>query len=1130
MPGLVLMEGGEMGATYLQPPPKSLDALAVRWWRTLIQTCHEEYRKKNWLYGVNFSSTLAAAYEIQSWELHHKTSELSKALFFRKLALALALKRRANDETKAALKTKCAFSLLVKATFANDESALPEVRRLVREATSVDSSTDETRMLLARMLLWFVCNGHDTDPVGDLNTVIEYIEEAMETTPLEFSDQYGNASYLRRAYEARFVIGGEEEDMQKAASVVFNGRIQNSEGQQAHSIQMSHSRMEYVSESSSLGQVLVDLQKQGPSQDLNTEQEEERLHSLRKFHYQIVPGLVREALEAGLMACQIPSEVEESRRQGGSHFITGLNYLGNSGKSNALRFDLEQAVFHLEAALQEKPLDQEKEITTSTYLARARWELGKETHDVAMTQVAVEEMLSVLDAKPSPENEESEDFSSSPVLEMMASSHKIWESSKHKKSLQNAQRFAAHLLSEPNFEKSSPRLQSAVFCKAGEISAEFIAAKLDQTLLEEPIHYWTRCWQAKQAPLNARLHAMHLAARFLFESERFEEAFHYAKSAVELIRFACPADLDVSERESLIPLLNGISIDACALGLKLDRTEEALEILEQGRGILNFVPSAFADSLDDLGREHPKLFRDFDRCRQSMLNQVDSADVSDSKNLSSDTHGAITDFASDDDVERLAQILKEVRQLRGFSNFYRPVTAAEMQSVANRGPIVVLVGSSLIPYAVIVKQDSLQAVDLSGRKDPSEGPTNASFLHYCSYSIMSQILGRQLIRIKFDDDHQMNVQHRELDAAMRSQSLKDLLKFLWSEVVGPINEYLNFEGPKGRTFIDCVDSSWPNRVTWIRTGSFSRMPIHMATDSSNVPFIARGINSFVSSFQALSLSRSRQKVCTRGSEEGLLVTMPSKGPASANDKGGQPPDVEEIRSFSKTGPFLRRENVAAEVDAILGESGSINWSTLERPSAQQVKEKFASANFVHFVCHGVTDRAEPRKSHLKLWKVTPQGRGRVDPLYVSDISEWVTQQTALVFLSACSVADAESESFSEENLDIVNSFAVAGVPHVVGSMWPVSSQIATRISTGFWQFLSHFFPDGTMLEGDLVARALQIAVLLAAVEYPEDPLMWAGFIHIGGMSSQPLEGVDEDVEVVEDSDDGWVTTDDESDD
>lgn len=267
----------------------------------------------------------------------------------------------------------------------------------------------------------------------------------------------------------------------------------------------------------------------------------------------------------------------------------------------------------------------------------------------------------------------------------------------------------------------------------------------------------------------------------------------------------------------------------------------------------------------------------------------------------------------------------------------------------------------------------------------------------------------------------------------------------------------------------------------------------------------------MASFQSLSLSNSCHKAAQRGLEDGLLITMPSKTSKSQKlVQARSEPSVSashEIRSFSKDGSFLKAENVEEEVSTITKHASSMNWSVLERPSAEHVKDKFSDARFILFICHGVEDPEEPQRSHLKLWKETRPGKGRVDPLFVSNISTWLTRKTALVFLSACSVADAGSVAFSEENLNIVNSFAVTGVPDVVGSMWPVSSSVATKVVSTFWKCSSDFFPKEEVLDGELVAWALQAAIFTTATSYPNDPLMWAGFIHVGGMGSQSLADV-----------------------
>lgn len=112
-------------------------------------------------------------------------------------------------------------------------------------------------------------------------------------------------------------------------------------------------------------------------------------------------------------------------------------------------------------------------------------------------------------------------------------------------------------------------------------------------------------------------------------------------------------------------------------------------------------------------------------------------------------------------------------------------------------------------------------------------------------------------------------------------------------------------------------NTWRNRITWIRTGHLSRMPVHVAMDDHNVSFVFSAISSCVASFQSLSLSYSRHKTLQRGLEDGVLITMPSR-----NSKSQKPAQVggdslvsasKEMRSFSKHGPFLKAEHVEGEV-------------------------------------------------------------------------------------------------------------------------------------------------------------------------------------------------------------------------
>lgn len=179
-------------------------------------------------------------------------------------------------------------------------------------------------------------------------------------------------------------------------------------------------------------------------------------------------------------------------------------------------------------------------------------------------------------------------------------------------------------------------------------------------------------------------------------------------------------------------------------------------------------------------------------------------------------------------------------------------------------------------------------------------------------------------------------------------------------------------------------------------------------------------------------------------------------------------------------------------------SPNIEWNVLERPSPQDVQERCLNSPFLHFICHGVSDSKDPMKSHLRLWKKSNIGKGRVEDLTVSQIFDWTAERVCVAFLSSCSSADASKPTLFEENIDICNILNMSGVHDVVGSTWPVSDAVAATMAKWFWEFFNDFMPDGQEHESGVVARALNCALIITSAEHPGEPLAWAGYLHVGG--------------------------------
>lgn len=479
MVALILYEGDEIGVAYLQPAPEALNYMALGWWANLIQKCHGEHQKGNRNYGAQFSSSLAVAYEIQSWALNHKQSELSKACFFRRLALALA--RKANNDIMAALKTKCAFSMLVKATFVSGKCFVLEALRLAREAIVLKPSTAGTKMLLARILLWFVCDfDAPDDAMSDLELAIKYVEECMVESPNEFNHVYGAESFLQRAFEARYILRGEEDDIRRALSLARGKGSENlEEVANSYSRRLSVAWKEYVADNRALDEVMRDMEWETSE---NATHIESQPQGLRKIYHLITPGLAKEAIEAGLLACQSPVEVEDDGKQAAPNFLIGLNYLAQRETRRGRQYNLENAISYLEAARNEESADTEKHLLSSLFLAEARWELGRARHVMALFQAGMESMALLLEnltVKPSP--------SRHTLIDMMERSYFFWKTSHRITFLSNAVRFVSYLLQEDKTEDVPPNELSAILCKGGEIAADIHIVEPDRTLLQESL-------------------------------------------------------------------------------------------------------------------------------------------------------------------------------------------------------------------------------------------------------------------------------------------------------------------------------------------------------------------------------------------------------------------------------------------------------------------------------------------------------------------------------------------------------------------------------------------------------------------------------------------------------------------
>jgi CHAT domain-containing protein len=82
---------------------------------------------------------------------------------------------------------------------------------------------------------------------------------------------------------------------------------------------------------------------------------------------------------------------------------------------------------------------------------------------------------------------------------------------------------------------------------------------------------------------------------------------------------------------------------------------------------------------------------------------------------------------------------------------------------------------------------------------------------------------------------------------------------------------------------------------------------------------------------------------------------------------------------------------------------------------------------------------------------------------------------------------------ADESLHIANAFQVAGFAHVIGSLWRVADDVSVRVVEIFYKTLAE--NSNAKFSNQSVASVLRSALLQVRSEFPDDPDLWAPFIH-----------------------------------
>ncbi|MDR6974088.1 tetratricopeptide (TPR) repeat protein [Streptomyces sp. 3330] len=595
----------------------------------------------------------------------------------------------------------------------------------------------------------------------------------------------------------------------------------------------------------------------------------------------------------------------------------------------------------------------------------------------------------------------------------------------------------------------------------------------DGRLLAEAFEVARASVEVRAVPVRDRLRARATLGQVCGTRHDWEAARHWLTEAVRLLPRLAARELNRTDQQHLLAREHGLAAEAAAYALEAGRPEQALEVLEHGRGVLlgRLLRSRETD-VALLRERAPALAERFVRLR----------DVEDPVPHRSDAYSAAGKRA---DAERMRtheadwdELVGEVRSLPGMADFLRPPSAQEIIRRAGAGPVVVI-NISIRCDALIVADGTLDVVPL----------------RITAEEVQHRVAGF-LSAVDASTDGSNGTDGTDgsggpggspgsggLDGRLaRQETVARTLEWLWDTITGPVLQRLApvlRPGPGGT----------PARVWWCPQGPLAFLPLHAAgyhgprADGGDERCVlARVASSYTSTVAALHHARTRRPG-TGADGSGQLIVSMSRTPGA-----GDLPNADA--EAHAVGRYLTNGRAAVSLAD-------------ERATRDGVLEALRHTRSVHFACHAVADTQDPSACRI----LTHDHATR--PLTVADVAGLRLDGAHLAYLSACATSATRKE-LVDEAVHITGAFQLAGFRHVVGTLWPVGDELAPELAAAFYAALAGEAPAATGASGarayagtdpraedDRVALALHATVAELHHRYAWFPSLWASHIHVG---------------------------------
>ncbi|KAF7979117.1 hypothetical protein HWV62_43331 [Athelia sp. TMB] len=438
-------------------------------------------------------------------------------------------------------------------------------------------------------------------------------------------------------------------------------------------------------------------------------------------------------------------------------------------------------------------------------------------------------------------------------------------------------------------------------------------------------------------------------------------------------------------------------MSAAAYAIEQGRPEKAIEMLEQGRGMLWSSFRGYRQSIEGVRQVDAPLAGRFKATSEQLEVLATSQPKSHQSgpNQAGDESLAISEARWPRQRQlslELAEITQEIRQLEGFERFLRAVPFSELQNAASAGPVIIV--------NVAERRSDVIVIILCQFKAPTVLPLTVGGQNskeaYLTILKLSKLLFNERGRVGFSD-------------TLENTILKKLAELL----VTPVLKALERLGVPEKS-----------RVWWCPTSALCALPIHAAGQMPN-----KYISSYTPTLSALINARASHDRQPLASLDASNYKSPS---ILTIIHPGHPPKTENE-------PDDRLLMVLTECSVIAKSGGPNRVHSLTKADATRmaVLDQLSSYPWAHFACHGRLNTSEPFQSAFEL---------EDDPLSLSDLVQARLPNTDFAFLAACDSATSGGTSTTpDESLHLAAAVQFCGVRSVVGTLWPMADEDGPRL-------------------------------------------------------------------------------------